>query len=144
MSLESHDKRKVVERFLNLFHSDEWPDFDDAAALFSEDTECYVVYPTTPPIKGCEALKQELIRQSETSSNPRCEIKGMAIEGDRVYVERVDDFITLGKPLKLCFCSVLEVDDKGLIKAWREYLDPTDTARQLGVSSEELQQLLQG
>lgn len=137
------DKKATVEKFLHMFEGG-WPDFDEAASLFSENCECYVVYPTTPPVKGRQALKEELERQAEDSSNPRCDIKGMACEGDRVYVERVDTFTTLGKSLTVCFCSVFEVDDNGLIKAWREYLDPTDTARQLGISYDELQRLLAG
>lgn len=140
----SIDKKAAVENFLHLFDGGSWPDFSEAASLFSEDCECYVVYPTTPPIKGRQALQEELERQARDSSNPSCDIKGMACEGDRVYVERVDSFMTLGKPLSLCFCSVFEVNDDGLIRAWREYLDPTDTARQLGISYDELEKLLQG
>jgi len=137
-------KKAVVENFLSKFHGGSWPDFDQVVSLFSEEAVCYVVYPSTPPVHGRQALKEELQRQSKDSSNPRCEIKGIACEGDRVYVERVDYFVTLGKPISVCFCSVFEVGDDHLIKAWREYLDPADPARQLGIGGEDLEKLLQG
>ncbi len=140
----SIDKKNCVKKFLNMYDGGNWPDFDETVSLFSKDTVYYVVYPTTPPVHGREALKKELIRQSKDSKNPKSEIKAMASEGEYVFVERVDSFVTLGKSISVSLCSVFEVGDDGLIKVWREYFDPTDTARQLGISGDKLGELLQG
>lgn len=140
----SIDKEAVVLKFLNLFHGDQWPDFDEAAAMFTEDCVCYVVYPTTPAVKGRQAIKEELQRQARDSSLPKVEIKAVASNGRQVFVERVDSFITLGKPLSICINGVFDVTDDGLIAGWREYMDPMTTARQLGISFDDLAKLLEG
>ncbi|MFA5495340.1 MAG: limonene-1,2-epoxide hydrolase family protein [Porticoccaceae bacterium] len=140
----SVDKESVVLSFLNLFHGDQWPDFDQAVSMFAENCVCYVVYPTTPPVKGRAALRQELERQARDSSNPKCVINAVANNGKQVFVERVDSFLTLGKPLSISINSVFDVNDDGLIEGWREYMDPMTTARQLGISFEDLAKLLEG
>ena len=68
----------------------------------------------------------------------------MASNGRQVFVERVDSFITLGKPLSICINGVFDVTDDGLIAGWREYMDPMTTARQLGISFDDLAKLLEG
>ena len=112
--------------------------------MFAENCVCYVVYPTTPPVKGRAALRQELERQARDSSNPKCVINAVANNGKQVFVERVDSFLTLGKPLSISINSVFDVNDDGLIEGWREYMDPMTTARQLGISFEDLAKLLEG
>lgn len=138
------DKEAVVLSFLNLFHGDVWPDFNEAVTMFAENCECYVVYPTTPPVRGRQALKEELQRQARDSSNPKVVINAVASNGRQVFVERVDSFITMGKPLVISINSVFDVNDDGLIEGWREYMDPMTTARQLGISFEDLAKLLEG
>jgi limonene-1,2-epoxide hydrolase len=139
----SKEKKAVVKQFLSLFDGNGWPNLDKVLALFAEDTVCYTVYPTTPKVDGKAALRAELERQSRDSDNPKCDVKVIAGEGNYVLVERVDTFITMGKALTCCICSTFEVNDDGLICAWREYLDSADTLKQLGISAEELEGLLQ-
>lgn len=139
----SDAKKAVVKKFLSLFDGNGWPDLDELMALFAEDAECYTVYPSTPMVKGKVALRAELARQARDSDDPKCNVKVMAVDGNFVLVERVDTFITMGKNLTCCICSTFEVNDDNLICAWREYLDSADTMKQLGISPEEVQKLLQ-
>lgn len=138
------DKEAVVLSFLNMFDGGAWPDFDKLVSMFADECECYVVYPTTPPVTTRDALKEELERQAKDSANPEVDVKAIASKGNTVFVERVDSFLTHGKPLTICINSVFEVNDAGKITAWREYMDPTTTLKQLGISYDDMQKLLEG
>lgn len=139
----SDSNKAVVKKFLDSFNGNGWPDLDELVSLFSDDAVCYVVYPSTPPVTGKKALREELERQAKDSENPRCDIRVIASEGRYVLVEREDTFITMGKPLAVNICSTFEVNDEGLICAWREYLDSADPAKKLGLNAAELDKLLQ-
>src|SRR5437879_4471965 len=105
----------AVMGFLGKFDGGDWPDFDDLVASFSEDVEAWVVYPTTKPVRGRAALKEELQRQAKDSANPRVEVKAMASNDTGVvFAERVDHFDTLGKQIAVAINSVWEVGSDGL------------------------------
>ncbi|MNN80088.1 hypothetical protein D3C81_1967880 [compost metagenome] len=47
--------------------------------------------------------------------------------------ERDDYAVSSGKPMPHSMVAVYELDEQGLIKAWREYLDTADLAKKKGV-----------
>jgi limonene-1,2-epoxide hydrolase len=134
----------AVLGFLNKFTGGAWPDMDELVSSFALDSVCYVLYPTTKPVVGRAALKEEFIRQAATSQTPLCDIKAYASNGKYVFIERVDGFITHGIKHTVSMNSVFEVNDDNLITAWREYFDSGDVARQLGMNPEDLAKLMQG
>jgi limonene-1,2-epoxide hydrolase len=50
--------------------------------------------------------------------------------------ERADQAVIFGKPCPHSMVAVYELDDQGLIKAWREYLDMADLTRKMGVGED--------
>jgi limonene-1,2-epoxide hydrolase len=49
------------------------------------------------------------------------------------HTQRLDHFTIKGQRINHSLTAVFEVDDDGLIAAWREYFDSADVARQLGI-----------
>jgi limonene-1,2-epoxide hydrolase len=133
----------VVLNFLRQFTGGDWPDIDGLAASFAPDCVAYVLYPSTKPVMGRETLKEEFERQAKMSQTPRSDIKAYGSSGKHVFVERVDHFITHGINHNVSMSSVFEVNEDGLISAWREYFDSGDVARQLNMSADDMGKLLQ-
>jgi limonene-1,2-epoxide hydrolase len=133
----------AVLNFLQQFTGGDWPDIDGLVASFALENTSYVLYPTTKPIIGRTALKEEFARQAKTSHAPRSDIKAYASNGRFVFIERVDHFITHGIQHTVAMNSVFEVNEDNLITAWREYFDSGDVARQLGIGADEMGRLLQ-
>src|SRR5690606_30799330 len=64
-----------------------------------------------------------------------CTIRHMLSSDTLVMTERDDYALSSGKPMPHSMVAVYELDEQGLIKAWREYLDTADLARKKGVAS---------
>lgn len=60
------------------------------------------------------------------------------VSSDRVVMtERSDYALVRGVPMPHSMVAVYELNDEGLISAWREYLDTADLARKSGASPEQ-------
>jgi limonene-1,2-epoxide hydrolase len=62
----------------------------------------------------------------------RLEIVTIGSADNVVFMERVDSMLVRGKPLTCHIAAVLEIDAKGKIAAWREYLDSREVSVQVG------------
>jgi limonene-1,2-epoxide hydrolase len=130
----------AVLAFIGTFHGDEFPDMNDRIRVFAEDAEYHPIYGTTPPVKGRDAIKEEMERQLSFSSDWSVDVKAIASNDDgKVFVERVDTFSMHGKTgIQLPVNSAWDVGDDGLITSWRDYLNPGKAAEQLGISIDEV------
>ena len=84
--------------------------------------------PGSPPFQGLEAaaaFMDDFAKQMPTLPKVTVDIKAVAVEGDVVYNERVDEHCDAdGKPgIVVAICSAMTIRD-GKISRWREYLDP--------------------
>ena len=67
-----------------------------------------------------------------------CVIRNIVSSDNVVMTERDDYAVSGGKPMPHSMVAVYELDDKGLITAWREYLDTADLAKKKGVPLEQV------
>jgi limonene-1,2-epoxide hydrolase len=61
----------------------------------------------------------------------RCGPLHVASNGRVVFTERIDEFRSRGRTVVHRLVAVFEIDDRGMISAWREYFDPEDVNQQL-------------
>jgi limonene-1,2-epoxide hydrolase len=60
-------------------------------------------------------------------------LKNIAVVGNTVFLERVDDFDFKGHPGAVPVVGVMEISD-GKVKVWREYYDRAQLMREMGVT----------
>jgi limonene-1,2-epoxide hydrolase len=131
---------KVQEDFVREF-CDAWgdgsstnkPDVEKILSMMSEDARWQLWVPGGPEIRGRKALREEILRQISFASNNKCNIINMLSNDRMVMTERADDAIIFGKSCPHSMVAVYELDDQGLIKDWREYIDMDDLNRKMGV-----------
>jgi limonene-1,2-epoxide hydrolase len=92
----------------------------------------YQIFAWDDPIVGHEAIRAELLRQAPLLRDIRVKIVTIGSVGQTVFTERLDSMILHGKPITSHIAGVFEVDAKGKIAAWREYLDSRELSVQLG------------
>ena len=109
----AEENESIVRRFIA-----EWSslDADRLAGYFTDDG----VYRNMPiaPVAGKEALRRFIANWQSTD----WEILNLAVDGERVYVERVDRTVVNGKPVNLPCFGVFELRG-GKIAEWRDYFD---------------------
>jgi limonene-1,2-epoxide hydrolase len=131
----------VVREFCDLWgQGGEVPAIDKIVAMFAEDGVWQLWVPGGPTIKGRDAIKAEIERQITFSTFMECGLLDIASNDRVVYTERLDHFTMGGKRISHALTAVYELDDDGLITAWREYFDTADLAQQLGIAPEDLAQ----
>jgi limonene-1,2-epoxide hydrolase len=132
-----------VLRFLEQLHNEDRPDLDTALEAFADDATYQSLVPSRQPLLGKAAIKAELEKQFGRYKECVCEILAMASNDRYVFTER-RDHVSMMEWDKRIFSSVnavFELDDAGRIVAWREYWDTGDIAKQLGLTSEQMNQL---
>lgn len=109
------------------------PDVERILSMMSEDAEWQLWVPGGPIVRGRAALREEIHRQMRIATNNKCNIVNVLSNDKMVMQERSDTAIILGKPCPHQMVAIYELDDAGLIKRWREYLDMADLTRKMGV-----------
>lgn len=109
------------------------PDVDKIVSMMAEDAVWQLWVPGGPVIRGREALRQEILRQITYCGENKCNIINMLSSDTLVMTERSDQAVIHGRPAPHSMVAVYELDEQGLIKGWREYLDTADLARKVGV-----------
>lgn len=135
---------KAQEDFIREF-CDAWgdgtaesrPQVDKILSMMAEDAVWQLWVPGGPIIRGKEALRKEIERQMSFASHNRCNIINMVSSDHIVMTERSDYAVVRGIPMPHDMVAVYELDDQGLICAWREYLDTADLAKKSGVAPSE-------
>jgi limonene-1,2-epoxide hydrolase len=109
------------------------PEVERILSMMSEDAEWQLWVPGGPIVRGRAALREEIHRQMRIATNNKCNIVNVLSNDKMVMQERSDTAIILGKPCPHQMVAIYELDDSGLIKRWREYLDMADLTRKMGV-----------
>jgi limonene-1,2-epoxide hydrolase len=128
------------EKFIKEF-CDAWgdgsfekkPDVEKILSMMSEDAEWQLWVPGGPIVRGRAALREEIQRQIRIATNNKCNIVNVLSSDSMVMQERSDTAVILGKPCPHQMVAIYELDEAGLIKRWREYLDMADLTRKMGV-----------
>ena len=128
------------EKFIKEF-CDAWgdgsfekkPDVEKILSMMSEDAEWQLWVPGGPIVRGRAALREEIHRQIRIASNNKCNIVNVLSSDTMVMQERSDTAVILGKPCPHQMVAIYELDQAGLIRRWREYLDMADLTRKMGV-----------
>jgi limonene-1,2-epoxide hydrolase len=109
------------------------PDVDKILSMMAEDAEWQLWVPGGPIVRGRAALREEIHRQIRIATNNKCNIVNVLSNDKMVMQERSDTAVILGRPCPHQMVAIYELDDAGLIKRWREYLDMADLTRKMGV-----------
>jgi limonene-1,2-epoxide hydrolase len=112
---------------------DKKPDVEKILSMMSEDAEWQLWVPGGPIVRGRAALREEIRRQMRIATNNKCNIVNVLSNDKMVMQERSDTAVILGRPCPHQMVAIYELDDAGLIKRWREYLDMADLTRKMGV-----------
>jgi limonene-1,2-epoxide hydrolase len=133
---------QTVRQFIDAFRVS-WPsDFDVALAPLAEDASYQIVVPTIAPIRGRAAIKAELLRMQTKVTDQKHVMKHVAASANTVFTERVDSSLRNGHWVDIPLVAVFELNDRGQIAVWREYLDLGHAALQHGMTFEALHQSL--
>jgi limonene-1,2-epoxide hydrolase len=109
------------------------PEVERILSMMSEDAEWQLWVPGGPIVRGRAALREEIHRQMRIATNNKCNIVNVLSNDKMVMQERSDSAVILGRPCPHQMVAIYELDDAGLIKRWREYLDMADLTRKMGV-----------
>ena len=109
------------------------PEVERILSMMSEDAEWQLWVPGGPIVRGRAALREEIHRQMRIATNNKCNIVNVLSNDKMVMQERSDTAVILGRPCPHQMVAIYELDDAGLIKRWREYLDMADLTRKMGV-----------
>jgi limonene-1,2-epoxide hydrolase len=109
------------------------PNVEKILSMMSEDAEWQLWVPGGPIVRGRAALREEIHRQMRIATNNKCNIVNVLSNDKMVMQERSDTAVILGRPCPHQMVAIYELDDAGLIKRWREYLDMADLTRKMGV-----------
>lgn len=108
-------------------------DVDKILSMMAQDVEWQLWVPGGPIIKGKPAIKEELERQKTFLRQNKCNIINITSSDTVVMTERKDDAILYGRDAPHHMVAVFVLDENGLIKEWREYLDMVDLTQKMGV-----------
>lgn len=131
-------QEQIVFDFISAYR-DSWPaDLEKALLPLAEDAYYQIVVPTIPPVQGRANILAEHQLMKIKVAEQKHELKAIGSRGNVVFTERVDYSQRNGKWTPIPLVAVFELDDSGKIKAWREYLDLANTAREHGLAVEDL------
>jgi limonene-1,2-epoxide hydrolase len=128
-------QEKFVEAFCAAWGdgtAERKPDVEKILSMMAADAEWQLWVPGGPTIRGREALRQEIHRQMRFATNNKCNIVNVLSSDNMVMQERSDYALIRGRPCPHQMVAIFELDEAGLIKRWREYLDMADLMRKQG------------
>jgi limonene-1,2-epoxide hydrolase len=129
---------QTVRAFIDAFRV-AWPsNFDAALAPLAEDASYQITVPTIAPITGRAAIKSELLRMKAKVAKQRHVMKNVAASGNVVFTERVDSSWRNGHWVDIPLVAVFELNERGEIATWREFLDLANVAHKHGMTVEAL------
>lgn len=101
--------------------ADAWTrlDFNEIAALLHPDIHYHNI--PLKPLSGKPEVEAYL-RSAGPFESCRWTLREIAVTGDRVLTERVDEMVVRGTRIVLPVMGVFVVD-RGLISEWRDYFD---------------------
>lgn len=119
---------KVAEEMVDAWNK---LDVDRIVDTFAEDGVLHSMM--IEPVKGREALKARLGAFLNGATRINLQLKNVAVVGNTVFLERVDDFDYKGKRGAVPVVGVMEISG-GKVKVWREYYDRDQLLREMGIS----------
>ncbi len=135
-------QEEVALKFIGYFR-DSWPEnLDDPLKLVEDDCYYQSIVPTTEPIRGKAAIKAKWESIRDNYGDQKHDMKGVGSSDRFVFTERVDWTKPGDTWYPIPLVAVFEVNERGKIYAWREYLDGGNIARQMGIPVEQLEDSL--
>ncbi|GAB4148643.1 MAG: hypothetical protein Tsb0016_19720 [Sphingomonadales bacterium] len=125
---EDHAAPKVVA--MDMVAAWEAIDLDKVIDLFSPDGALHSMM--IDPIVGREALRTHLAPMFAGIDYLKLNLVNVAVLGNTVLLERVDEFSFNGKKGAVPVVGVLEIEN-GKVKMWREYYDRAALFSEMGV-----------
>jgi limonene-1,2-epoxide hydrolase len=114
--------RDHFERFLEIINAWKQHDIDAVLARVTDDIVWYA-YVGVAPVVGKPAMRAMLEKMAPNRGAERWRIFYHAINGDRLFVEGVDDWDDkAGHRLEVPYAGVVEFKN-GLVSGWRDYFD---------------------
>lgn len=107
----------VAMKMVDAWNTMEW---DRMIGLFAEDAVFQSMM--KDPVIGRETIRPRFLALVDGIERIELQIRNMAINGNVVFLERVDDFVYKGKHSRIPVVGVLEIAD-GEVAAWRDYYD---------------------
>lgn len=129
-------QENFIREFCQLFGDgsyDSRADVDRIMSMMAEDVEWQLWVPGGPVIKGKADIRAELERQKSFMRNNKCNIINITSSDTVVMTERKDDAMLYGRDAPHHMVAVYVLNEQGLIKEWREYLDMIDLTQKMGV-----------
>jgi len=83
------------------------------------------------PARGHKEIRSVLELQVGFGSGFEFEFRTIGSFGSIVFTERIDRFFINGRPMVVPVAGLLEFDESGKIRAWRDYYDWSALERQL-------------
>lgn len=105
---------------------------DKIVDLFAEDGVLHSVM--VDPIKGRKALRDHLGPFLVGATRLELKLRNVAVVGNTVFLERVDDFDYKGKHGAVPVVGVLDIKN-GKVQEWREYYDRASLLREMGLDT---------
>jgi uncharacterized protein (TIGR02246 family) len=119
---EAKVKFDPYEAFLNLIRAWQKHDVEAVLAMLADDIVWYTAV-GAPPVNGKAAVRQVLEKFAPNRRAENWKIFHHAVNGDRLFVEGVDDFTdTEGRRVAVPYAGVIEYR-AGLVTGWRDYFD---------------------
>jgi limonene-1,2-epoxide hydrolase len=106
-------------------------DVDQIIDTFAEDGVLHSVM--IEPIKGRKALREHLSGLLAGATRLELRLKNVAVVGNTVFLERVDDFDYKGLHGAIPVVGVMEISD-GKVQIWREYYDRASLMKEMGLN----------
>ena len=119
-----------LEETVRAFFAD-WTtrDPDVLVSYFAPDAEWSEA--NRAPARGHKEIRSVLELQVGFGSGFEFEFRTIGSFGSIVFTERIDRFIINGRPMVVPVAGLLEFDQSGKIRAWRDYYDWSALERQL-------------
>ncbi len=136
----AQDQEEFIRRFCALWGdgtAGTQPQLEQILDMMADDAQWQLWVPGGPVVTGKVALRAEIERQMTFSSHNKLNIINMLSSDRMVMTERSDYAVVRGVPMPHLMVAVYELNEDGLISAWREYLDTADLAKKSGVSPQQ-------
>lgn len=105
-------------------------DADAIADLFAEDGSYQSMM--DEPTLGRETIRNKFATLLAGATKLKLHLRNLAVSGNVVFLERVDEFTYKGKEASVPVVAVLEIEN-GKVTAWREYFDREELMEAMGM-----------
>jgi limonene-1,2-epoxide hydrolase len=136
----AQQQEQFIRRFCELWgdgSAETRPQVEQILDMMADDAQWQLWVPGGPVFTGKAALREEIERQMTFATHNKLNIINMVSSDRIVMTERSDSALVRGVPMPHMMVAVYELNEHGLISAWREYLDTADLAKKSGVSPQQ-------